>query len=93
LDPLVKDDQAVVLNVKNKGIVIITGCGHSGIINTVNYAKKLTNEDRIDAVLDAMHLSCGMFESIIPKTIDELAKCKPQFIILCHCSGFKAIMK
>lgn len=90
LDPLIKDDQAVVLNVKNKGLVIITGCGHSGIINTINYAKKLTNEDRIYAVLGGMHLSGGMFESIIPKTIDELEKCKPKFIVPCHCSGFKA---
>ena len=78
------------MNVKNKGLVIITGCGHSGIINTINYAKKLTNEDRIYAVLGGMHLSGGMFESIIPKTIDELEKCKPKFIVPCHCSGFKA---
>jgi 7,8-dihydropterin-6-yl-methyl-4-(beta-D-ribofuranosyl)aminobenzene 5'-phosphate synthase len=39
-DPLIKDDQAVILNVKDKGLVIITGCGHAGIINTLNYAKE-----------------------------------------------------
>ena len=41
-DPLVKDDQAIVVNVRNEGLVIITGCGHAGIINTINYAKQLT---------------------------------------------------
>ena len=89
-DPLIKDDQAIVLNIKDKGLVIITGCGHAGIINTVNYAKKLTDEDRIHAVIGGIHLSGEMFESIIPRTVDELEKHKPKFIIPCHCSGFKA---
>jgi len=74
------------LNVKNKGLVIITGCGHSGIINTINYAKKLTNENRIYTIFGGMHLSGGIFESIISKTIDELEKYKPKFIVPCHCS-------
>ncbi|MGI0015998.1 MAG: MBL fold metallo-hydrolase, partial [Nitrososphaera sp.] len=46
-DPLINDDQAIILSVKDKGLVIITGCGHAGIINTLNYAKDLTGEDRI----------------------------------------------
>ena len=41
-DPLVKDDQALVANIRNKGLVILTACGHSGVINTINYAKKIT---------------------------------------------------
>jgi 7,8-dihydropterin-6-yl-methyl-4-(beta-D-ribofuranosyl)aminobenzene 5'-phosphate synthase len=89
-DPLIKDDQAIVLNIKGKGLVIITGCGHSGIINTINYAKKLTDKDGIYAIIGGMHLTGGIFESIIPRTIDELEKHKPRFIIPCHCSGFKA---
>jgi 7,8-dihydropterin-6-yl-methyl-4-(beta-D-ribofuranosyl)aminobenzene 5'-phosphate synthase len=39
-DPLIKDDQALVVNISDKGLVILTGCGHAGIINTINYAKK-----------------------------------------------------
>lgn len=88
-DPVVKDDQAIVLNIQDKGLVIITGCGHSGIINTINYAKKLTGEDRVHAILGGMHLEGGIFDSIIPRTVDELEKHKPRFIIPCHCSGFK----
>lgn len=90
-DPLIKDDQAVILNVKDKGLVIITGCGHAGIINTLNYATELTGEDRIYAVLGGMHLSGGIFEPIIPKTIDELERLKPAFVVPCHCSGLKAV--
>jgi 7,8-dihydropterin-6-yl-methyl-4-(beta-D-ribofuranosyl)aminobenzene 5'-phosphate synthase len=90
-DPLIKDDQAVILKVKDEGLVIITGCGHAGIINTLNYAKELTGEDRIYAVLGGMHLSGGLFEQIIPKTIGELEELKPRFVVPCHCSGLKAM--
>jgi 7,8-dihydropterin-6-yl-methyl-4-(beta-D-ribofuranosyl)aminobenzene 5'-phosphate synthase len=90
-DPLIKDDQALVLNIKGKGLVIVTGCGHAGIINTLNYAKELAGEDRIYAVIGGMHLSGRFFEPIIPKTVDELEALKPQFVIPCHCSGLKAM--
>jgi 7,8-dihydropterin-6-yl-methyl-4-(beta-D-ribofuranosyl)aminobenzene 5'-phosphate synthase len=89
-DPLIKDDQAVVLNVKDKGLVVITGCGHAGIINTLNYAKELAGENRIYAVIGGMHLSGGLFEPTIPRTIEELGKLKPRYAVPCHCSGLKA---
>jgi 7,8-dihydropterin-6-yl-methyl-4-(beta-D-ribofuranosyl)aminobenzene 5'-phosphate synthase len=90
-DPLIKDDQAIILTVKEKGLVVITGCGHAGIINTLNYAKELTGEDRIYAVLGGMHLSGGLFEPIIPRTTEELEELKPKFVVPCHCSGLKAM--
>ena len=92
-DPLIKDDQAIILTVKNKGLVIITGCGHAGIINTINYAKELTGEDRIYCLLGGMHLSGGLFESIIGRTVEELERLKPKFIVPCHCSGLKAMIE
>lgn len=92
-DPLIKDDQAIILTVKDKGLVIITGCGHAGIINTLNYAKELTGEDRICSVLGGMHLSGGLFEPIIPTTVGELEKLKPKFVVPCHCSGLKAMIE
>jgi 7,8-dihydropterin-6-yl-methyl-4-(beta-D-ribofuranosyl)aminobenzene 5'-phosphate synthase len=90
-DPLIKDDQAIILKVKDKGPLIITGCGHAGIINTLNYAKELTGEDGIYAVLGGMHLSGGLFEQIIPRTVEELEELKPRFVVPCHCSGLKAM--
>jgi 7,8-dihydropterin-6-yl-methyl-4-(beta-D-ribofuranosyl)aminobenzene 5'-phosphate synthase len=90
-DPLIKDDQAIILSIKDKGLVVITGCGHSGIINILKYAKELTGEDRIYAVIGGIHLTGGIFEPIIPRTIDKLEKLKPRFLIPCHCSGLKAV--
>jgi 7,8-dihydropterin-6-yl-methyl-4-(beta-D-ribofuranosyl)aminobenzene 5'-phosphate synthase len=90
-DPLIKDDQALILSIKDKGLVVITGCGHSGIVNILKYAKELTGRDRIYAVMGGMHLTGGTFEPIIPRTIDELERLEPRFLIPCHCSGLKAV--
>jgi 7,8-dihydropterin-6-yl-methyl-4-(beta-D-ribofuranosyl)aminobenzene 5'-phosphate synthase len=90
-DPLIKDDQAVILNIKDKGLVVITGCAHAGIINIIKYAKELSGEDRIYAVIGGMHLTGGVFEPLIGRTIDELEGLKPRFLIPCHCSGLKAV--
>jgi 7,8-dihydropterin-6-yl-methyl-4-(beta-D-ribofuranosyl)aminobenzene 5'-phosphate synthase len=90
-DPLIKDDQAIILSLKDKGLVVITGCGHAGIINTLNYAKELTGEDRIYSVLGGMHLSGRLFEPIILRTVEELERLKPEFVVPCHCSGLKAM--
>ena len=79
-DPLIKDDQALILSIKDKGLVIITGCGHSGIVNILKYAKELTGNDKIYAVMGRMHLTGGTFEPIIPRTIDELERLKPRFL-------------
>ena len=90
-DPLIKDDQSFIFNIKDKVLVIITGCAHAGIINIVQYAKELSGEDRIYAIMGGMHLTGEMFEPLISKTINELERLKPKFIIPCHCSGLKAI--
>jgi 7,8-dihydropterin-6-yl-methyl-4-(beta-D-ribofuranosyl)aminobenzene 5'-phosphate synthase len=92
-DPLIKDDQAIVLNIKDKGLVVITGCAHAGIINIIKYAKELSGEDRIYGVIGGMHLTGGVFEPLISRTIDELEQLKPRFIIPCHCSGLKAVIE
>lgn len=56
-DPLVKDDQALVMNIKDNGLLILTGCGHAGIINTIKYSKKVTGVSKIYSVLGGFHLS------------------------------------
>ena len=91
-DPLIKDDQAIVANVKNKGLVILTGCGHAGVINTMNYAKKITGVDKIYAIIGGFHLPAdgGIYEEAIDPTLKELQKADPEYIVPCHCTGWKA---
>jgi 7,8-dihydropterin-6-yl-methyl-4-(beta-D-ribofuranosyl)aminobenzene 5'-phosphate synthase len=90
-DPLVNDDQAIVANVKNKGLIIISGCAHAGIINTIRYAKMLTGINKIYAVIGGFHLTGGgIYEDAIEPTITELKKIGPRYLIPCHCTGWKA---
>ena len=90
-DPLILDDQALVLRAKDKGLVVITGCGHSGVINTVSYARELTGEDRVFMIMGGMHLSGEPCEAAIPATIQELRRFDPSFLVPCHCTGWKAV--
>ena len=88
-DPLILDDQALVLNVHEKGLVVLTGCGHAGIVNIVRYAQKLTGIDRIYAIIGGFHLHGP--EPLIAQTCDALAAFAPQVIVPTHCTGFRAI--
>lgn len=90
-DPI-EDDLALIANVKGKGLVILTGCAHAGIINTVEYAKELTGENTIYVVMGGFHLTGPDFEPIIPTVTDELKKNDPAYIVPTHCTGRKAIM-
>lgn len=89
-DPLIHDDQAVVLHVRDKGLVVLTGCGHSGIVNIVRHAKALTGVDNVYAVLGGFHLTGGLFEAIIPQTVAALAAENLSVLVPAHCTGWKA---
>jgi 7,8-dihydropterin-6-yl-methyl-4-(beta-D-ribofuranosyl)aminobenzene 5'-phosphate synthase len=89
-DPLILDDQALVANVKDRGLVVVTGCGHSGIVNILRYVRKLTGEDRIHAVVGGFHLSGRLFEPIIAPTCDALADLAPDYLVPSHCTGWRA---
>jgi 7,8-dihydropterin-6-yl-methyl-4-(beta-D-ribofuranosyl)aminobenzene 5'-phosphate synthase len=89
-DPIL-DDQAIVVRVKGKGLVVIAGCAHAGIMNTILYAMKLTGVSRVHAVLGGFHLSGAFFEPIIEDTIEDLKKLDPRILVPMHCTGWKAI--
>jgi 7,8-dihydropterin-6-yl-methyl-4-(beta-D-ribofuranosyl)aminobenzene 5'-phosphate synthase len=90
-DPLILDDQAAILNVRDKGIVVLTGCGHAGIVNIVRYAQKLTGVDSVYAVIGGFHLNGPHFEAIIPSVCHSLGELGPQVIVPAHCTGWKAV--
>jgi 7,8-dihydropterin-6-yl-methyl-4-(beta-D-ribofuranosyl)aminobenzene 5'-phosphate synthase len=90
-DPLVKDDRAIVLNVKRKGLVVISGCAHAGIINTVLYAQQVTGVAKICAVMGGFHLAGKECESRINRTVEELKRLKPALVTPSHCTGWRGI--
>jgi 7,8-dihydropterin-6-yl-methyl-4-(beta-D-ribofuranosyl)aminobenzene 5'-phosphate synthase len=89
-DPI-RDDQAVVINVQGKGLVVISGCAHAGIINTVEYAKEITGIDAVHAVMGGFHLTGTAFEPVIDPTIDAMKRVNPAYVVPMHCTGWKAI--
>ena len=89
-EDLMYDDQALIINVEGKGLVIVSGCAHSGIINTIRQAKKVTGAGNIYAVLGGFHL-VKADDKRIQLTIEELLKIKPEVVRPCHCTGFKAV--
>ena len=91
-DPI-KEDQALVINLAGKGLVVISGCAHAGIVNTVEYAKKLAGEETIHAVLGGFHLTGPFFEKIHDETVDALKKMEPEVVMPMHCTGWRAIQK
>ena len=90
IDPFL-DDQAVIVHVEGRGLVVIGGCSHAGIINIVQYARKLTGIDKVCAVLGGFHLAGPVFEPIIRPTINAMKEIGPDFIVPMHCTGWKAI--
>ncbi len=89
-DPLIMDDQCALINVRDKGLVIVTGCGHAGIINIIRNARALTGIDAVYAVIGGFHLTGALFESRIPATIDALLAIEPRYIMPGHCTGWAA---
>jgi 7,8-dihydropterin-6-yl-methyl-4-(beta-D-ribofuranosyl)aminobenzene 5'-phosphate synthase len=90
-DPLIHDDQAVVMNVRNKGLVVLSGCGHAGIINVLRHAMAVTGVGQIHAALGGFHLTGRIFEPRIAPTVEALRQIGPQLIVPAHCTGWKAV--
>jgi 7,8-dihydropterin-6-yl-methyl-4-(beta-D-ribofuranosyl)aminobenzene 5'-phosphate synthase len=89
-DTWIWDDQAVVCHVKGKGLVVLSSCSHAGVINVLRHAQRLTGVEAVYAFVGGLHLTGGLFEPIIPRTISELAAIAPQVIVPGHCTGWKA---
>jgi len=90
-DPLVLDDQALIAHVAGHGLVVLTGCGHAGVINIVRYAQRLTGIDDVYAVIGGFHLNGPLFEPVIGPTCDAFADLAPKVLVPAHCTGWRAV--
>lgn len=92
-DPWVWDDQALIVNVRDKGLLVLSGCGHAGVINILRYARRLTGIDKVYGFVGGMHLTGALFERIIPPTLDELTSMGIGTLVPGHCTGWKAMQE
>lgn len=85
------DDHGIVLNIKGKGLIVITGCAHSGVINTIKHAQKITGVDKIYVVMGGFHLTGPQYQDLTDRTVAELLQINPTVIIPMHCNSWWAI--
>ena len=84
-------EQAVFFKVKGKGLVVLSGCAHAGIVNTVKQAQKVAGTDKIHAIMGGFHLINAKPE-LIQSTVADIKAMKPDMIVPAHCTGFEAIV-
>jgi 7,8-dihydropterin-6-yl-methyl-4-(beta-D-ribofuranosyl)aminobenzene 5'-phosphate synthase len=89
-DPWIWDDQALALHVRGKGLVVLSSCSHSGVINILHHVRRVTGIDHIHGFVGGLHLTGGLFEPRILSTLDELTALHPDHVVPGHCTGWRA---
>lgn len=84
-------EHATAYRVKDRGLVIITSCGHAGVINSVRQVQKATGIDKVHAVVGGFHLAPAPDE-IVAKTVDAFKSIDPDYIIPMHCTGLNTLI-
>lgn len=89
---IIPDDQALAASLPGKGLAVITGCAHSGIINTIRHAQKITGVEKLYAVIGGFHLM-DADDGRIDATAEALKGLDPAIVRPGHCTGQKAICR
>jgi 7,8-dihydropterin-6-yl-methyl-4-(beta-D-ribofuranosyl)aminobenzene 5'-phosphate synthase len=90
LDELIMDERFVAVNVRGKGIVVLTACSHAGVVNVLTHARACFEDQPLHAVLGGLHLT-GSNEKIIPDTIGGMRDFGLDVIAPGHCTGWRAV--
>jgi 7,8-dihydropterin-6-yl-methyl-4-(beta-D-ribofuranosyl)aminobenzene 5'-phosphate synthase len=89
-DELIIDDGYMITNVKDKGLVVITGCSHAGITNMLKDAIRISGVQHIHAIIGGLHLVGKDNESRVTQTIEGLSEFNPKLLVPSHCTGWRA---
>jgi len=89
VDPF-EDDQSIAVHVRNKGLVILSGCSHAGILNSVAHLKKISGIDKVHAILGGFHLPDSA-SWITQQTLRGIKEIAPEYIVPMHCTGWETI--
>jgi 7,8-dihydropterin-6-yl-methyl-4-(beta-D-ribofuranosyl)aminobenzene 5'-phosphate synthase len=84
-------EHATAYHVKDRGLVVITSCGHAGVINSVRQVQKATGIDKVHAIVGGFHLAPAP-DDIVAKTVEAFKQIDPDYIIPAHCTGLNTII-
>ncbi len=85
-------EQALFFDVKDKGLVVLSGCAHAGIVNTVRHVQKVAGMSRLHALLGGFHL-INAHEDVIEATVADIKAMAPDYLVPTHCTGFEATVR
>lgn len=80
------EEHALCYLVRDKGLVVISSCGHIGIVNTVKTAMTVAGTDKVHAVMGGFHLAASQ-QDYIDYTVDALTELDPDVVLPMHCTG------
>ncbi|HWP34463.1 MAG TPA: MBL fold metallo-hydrolase [Thermodesulfobacteriota bacterium] len=83
-------EHATAFHVKGRGLVVITSCGHAGVINSVRQAQKVSGVEKVHAIVGGFHLAPAPDE-VVAKTVEAFKAIDPDYIIPAHCTGLNTI--
>jgi 7,8-dihydropterin-6-yl-methyl-4-(beta-D-ribofuranosyl)aminobenzene 5'-phosphate synthase len=89
-DPLITDERYVAVNVRGKGLIVLTACSHAGVVNVLTDARRNFPDLPLHAVVGGLHLS-GATEARIPETVRDLAQFGLTHVVPAHCTGWRAV--
>jgi 7,8-dihydropterin-6-yl-methyl-4-(beta-D-ribofuranosyl)aminobenzene 5'-phosphate synthase len=88
----IEDDTALVVHLSGKGLVVLSGCAHAGIVNTVRYARKITGIDQVHVVMGGFHLTGPVAEKSVGPTVNAVKEMAPAHVVPTHCTGRRATL-
>jgi 7,8-dihydropterin-6-yl-methyl-4-(beta-D-ribofuranosyl)aminobenzene 5'-phosphate synthase len=89
-DPLVMDERALVVRVKDRGLIVFSACSHAGIVNVLQHVRESFPGETIHTAMGGFHLS-GETEAAIPETVRDLVQFGLTHIVPAHCTGWRAV--
>lgn len=87
----IPDDAALIFNTSD-GVVILTGCGHAGIVNIATYARTITEKKTVIAVIGGLHLFAKS-DDVVDWTGAQLKRLGVKYLLAGHCTGIEATMR
>ncbi len=88
---LFRGEHATAYHVKGRGLVVISSCGHAGIINSIRQVQKVSGVEKVHAVVGGWHLA-PYPDEIVEKTVAAAREIDPDVVVPMHCTGWRAIM-
>jgi 7,8-dihydropterin-6-yl-methyl-4-(beta-D-ribofuranosyl)aminobenzene 5'-phosphate synthase len=85
-------EHATCFNIRGKGLVVISSCGHVGIVNSVRQAQEVSGVQKVHAIVGGFHLGPAP-EDYLKQVVAEIKKLQPDVLIPMHCSGLNFLLE